>query len=166
MLTPTRRRLAALAVALLVPTLGACAYQTDKVYQPSIGVNNRQGDVDVLGAVIASGAAGSGTFVASLANKDLDKPAKLVAVTGPSGMTFQVVKQVEIGPEALVNLADIGAVSVTGDAVKAGGFARITLQFDTGQSTKLNVPIVDKDDEFSDVSPAVPSTSASASPTP
>jgi hypothetical protein len=160
MLTPTRRRLAALAVALLVPALGACAYQTDKVYQPGVGVNNRQGDVDVLGAVIASGADGSGTFVASLANKGLDKPAKLVGITGPSGMTFTIVRQVEIGPEALVNLADLGAVSVTGDAVKAGGFARVTVQFDTGQSTKLNVPIVDKDDEFSDVSPAVPSTSA------
>jgi hypothetical protein len=160
MLTPVRRRLAAVAIALLVPALGACEYQTDQVYQPSIGVNNRKGDVDVLGAVVASGTAGSGTFVASLANKDLDKPATLVSVTGTDGLKVQVVKQVRIEPQALVNLADVGAVSVTGPNVKAGGFARLTLVFDTGQSTMVNVPIVDKDDEFSGVAPAIPSPSA------
>jgi hypothetical protein len=160
MLTPVRRRLAALALALLVPALGACAYQTDQVYQPSVGVNNRSGDVDVLGAVVASGSDGSGTFVASLANKDLDKPATLTTVTAADGLKVEVVKQVKVEPETLVNMADLGAVSVTGEAVKAGGFARLTLTFDTGQTTTVNAPIVNKDDEFSDVSPAIPSASA------
>ena len=160
MLTPVRRRLAALALALLIPVLGACTYQTDKVYQPSIGVNNRQGDVDVLGAVIASGAAGSGTFVASLANKDLDKPATLTEVTGPQGFTITVAKKVTIPAQGLVNLANLGAVQVNGPDVAAGNFVRLTLNFDTGQSTQVNVPIVDKDGEFSSVSPVLPSASA------
>ena len=60
----------------------------------------------------------------------------------------------------LVNLASLGAVQVNGPDVGAGNFVRLTLNFDTGQSTKLNVPIVDKDGEFSSVSPVLPSASA------
>ncbi|MEO7351507.1 MAG: hypothetical protein ABIR34_06595 [Marmoricola sp.] len=160
MLTPVRRRLAALALVLLVPSLGACAHQTDQVYQPGVGVNNRQGAVDVLGAVVVSGTDGSGTFVASLVNKDLDKPAALTTITGANGLTVQVTKTIQIAPDSLVNLADLGAASVSGEPVKAGGFARLTLEFDTGQSTKMNVPIVNKDGEFSGVHPATPSSSA------
>ena len=73
MLTPVRRRLAALALVLLVPGLGACQYQTDQVYQPGVGVNNRDGTVDVLGAVVVSSTDGKGTFVASLVNQDLEE---------------------------------------------------------------------------------------------
>lgn len=160
MMTPVRRSLAALAVVLLVPALGACQYQTDKVYQPGVGVNNRSGDVDVLGAVIVSDSEGSGIFVASLANKDADKPATLTSVTGAEGLTIQVVKQVKVEPESLVNMSDLGAVSVNGPEVQAGSFARLTLEFDTGQSTKINVPIVAKAEEFTQVRPVVPSPSA------
>jgi len=81
MLTPVRRRLAALALVLLVPSLGACGfgYQTDKVYQPAVGVNNRSGAVAVLGAVVVSGSDGSGTFVTSLVNKVLTAGKRSVA---------------------------------------------------------------------------------------
>ena len=162
MLTPVRRRLAALAMVLLVPTLGACGfgYQTDKVYQPAVGVNDRSGVVDVLGAAVVSGSDGSGTFIATLVNKDLENPATLTSVTGPSGVTIQVVKPVTVGPDGLTNMAELGAVGVSGEAVHAGGFVRLGLEFDTGQKTSLNVPIVDRAEEFSGVSPAIPSGSA------
>lgn len=162
MLTPVRRRLAALAMVLLVPTLGACGfdYQTDKIYQPAVGVNNRSGVVDVLGAVVVSGSDGSGTFIATLVNKDLENPATLTSVTGPSGITIQVVKPVTVGPEGLTNMAELGAVAVSGEAVRAGGFVRLGLEFDTGQKTSLNVPVVDRAEEFSGVSPAIPGGSA------
>ena len=162
MLTPPRRRLAALAMVLLVPVLGACGfgYQTDQVYQPGVGVNDRSGTVDVLGAVVVSGSDGSGTFVASLVNKDSKNPATLTAVTGPTGVTTQVVKKVTVAPDTLLNLASMGAVSVKGPAVRAGGFVRLTLEFDTGQKTQVNVPIVDRNAEFSGVVPAIPSNSA------
>jgi hypothetical protein len=162
MLTPPRRRLAALAMVLLVPVLGACGfgYQTDQVYQPGVGVNDRSGTVDVLGAVVVSGSDGSGTFVASLVNKDSKNPAALTAVTGPNGVTTQVVKKVTVAPDTLLNLASMGAVSVRGAAVRAGGFVRLTLEFDTGQKTQVNVPIVDRNAEFSGVAPAIPSSSA------
>ncbi len=159
MLRPVRRRIAVLAVVLLVPALGACKYQTDEVYQPSVGVNNRSGMVDVLGAVVVSGADGSGTFVASLANKDLDEPAALTSVTGEDGLEIQLTKQIKVEPESLVNMANLGAVSVKGDAVTAGNFVRLTLVFDTGQKSDLNVPVVNRDGDYSQVSPAVPGAS-------
>jgi len=37
---------------------------------------------------------------------------------------------------------------------------RLTLEFDNGQKTTVNVPIVDRDEEFSEIRPAIPSSSA------
>jgi copper(I)-binding protein len=162
MLTPVRRRLAALAVVLMVPALGACGfgYQTDQVYQPGVGVNDRSAAVDVLGAVVVSGTDGSGTFVASLVNNDKDKAISLTSVTGAEGLEVQLVAPVEVEAGALVNLAEMGAIGVSGDSVVAGDFARITLTFDNGDEVEVNAPVVDRNGEFSGVRPAVPSSSA------
>lgn len=155
-----RRRLGAGAVALLVPLLGACGfdYQTDQVYQPAVGVNERDGSVDVLGAVVVSGIDTTGTFVASFVNQDLTEPASLVAVNGGEGLQAELVRDVEIGPESLVNLAEEGAVRVSGEAIIPGRFVMLTLLFDNGQSTEVNVPVVERAEEFSDVSPAIPAS--------
>lgn len=162
MLTPVRRRLATLAMLLLIPSLGACGsgHQTDQVYQPGVGVNDRAGTVDVLGAVVVSGTDGSGTFVASLVNKDTEEPITLTSVTGDSGLQVQLVSPVEVEQGSLVNLAEMGAVSVSGESIVAGGFARLTLTFDNGQKTEVNAPLVDRNEEFSGVRPAIPSSSA------
>jgi hypothetical protein len=163
MLTPVRRRLAAVATVLLVPSLGACQYQTDKVYQPGVGVNNRDGTVNVLGAVVVSSTDGQGTFVASLVNEDLEKSETLTGVTGKD-LQVQVAAPVEIKPESLVNLDQTGAVSVSGENVEPGRFARLTLEFESGQETEVNVPVVPYADEYSEVKPAKPSASPSTSP--
>ena len=169
MLTPVRRRLAAVATVLLVPslgaTLGACQYQTDQVYQPGVGVNDRSGDVDVLAAVVVSSTDGQGTFVASLVNQDLEKSDSLTNVTGDD-LQVKLSAPVEIKPESLVNLDDTGAVSVTGESIEPGQFARLTLEFESGQETEVNVPVVPYEDEFSEIKPAEPSTSPSTSPSP
>ena len=73
----------------------------------------------------------------------------------------------EVKAGHLVNLADTGAVSVTGDTVEPGKFVRLTLQFESGQTTEVNVPVVPDEDEFSEVEPASPSDSSpSPSPSP
>jgi hypothetical protein len=165
-MSPVRRRLAALALVLALPTLGACGfgYQTDQVYQPGVGVNSRSGDVDILGAVVVSGSDGAGTFVTTFVNKDSDKPATLTSITGEDGLQLQIVKPVKVEADGVLNLASLGAIGVSGDGVKAGAYARLTLEFDTGQKTEVNVPVVDKDEEFSGISPALPASSPSASP--
>jgi hypothetical protein len=165
MLTPVRRRVAVVAAFLLVPTLGACQYQTDKVYQPGVGVNNRDGTVDVLGAVVVSSTDGKGTFVASLANQDLEQTETLTGVTG-KGLEVKLDAPVDIDPDSLVNLDESGAVSVTGDGVEPGKFARLTLEFESGQETEVNAPVVPFKDEYAEIKPAAPSSSPSASATP
>jgi len=172
MSTPVRRLrhvVAVASLALLLPALAACGfnYQTDQVYQPSVGVNNRQGTVDVLGAVVVSGVEDQGTFVASLANKDESESNTLTSVSPAdesSGLTTNLAAPVEIGPGALVNLADTGAVSVSGTPVVPGSFARLTLKFESGQETEVNVPVVAQEDPYSDIEPADPSPSASPTP--
>ena len=108
------------------------SYQTDQVYQPSVGVNDRDGSVDVLGAVVVSSSDGQGTFVASLVNNDLEESDVLTNVTGEDVQAL-LAAPVRIGPESLVNLADTGAVSVSGDGVSPGKFVRLTLVFQSGQ---------------------------------
>ena len=58
----------AAAVLALAAPLSSCGfdYATERDYTPGSGANNREGVVDVLSAVVVSGAEGSGTFVASL----------------------------------------------------------------------------------------------------
>jgi len=157
MLTSTRRRLAAGAMVLLVPVLGACGFneQTDQVYQPAVGSDNRAGNVDVLGAVVVSSLNGEGTFVASLVNNNQDKDDTLVTMTG-TGTDVSLTAPVKVPAGDLVNLADTGAVSVTGETVQPGKFVRLTLTFESGQKTRMNVPVVPYSGVFNDVRLATP----------
>jgi hypothetical protein len=161
MLRPVRRRLAALALVVLVPVVGACSYQTDQVYQAGVGVNNRSGTVDVLGAVVVSSSDGTGTFVASLVNKSDTDSDTIVSVTG-DGLQAHLTAPVQVQPQSLVNLADTGDVGVTGPGVKSGAFVRLTLVFQSGQKTTVNAPVVPMTEEYADITPAAPS----GSPTP
>jgi hypothetical protein len=159
MLTSTRRRLAAVAMVVLVPTLGACGFseQTDQIYQPGVGVNNRDGTVDILGAVVVSSLNGEGTLVASLVNQSESKDDSLVSVTG-DGLEASLSAPVKLPAGQLVNLADTGAVSVTGDTIQTGKFARLKLTFESGQTTEINAPVVPYSGEFDDVRLASPKT--------
>jgi hypothetical protein len=162
MLTPVRRPVAVLAAVLLVPALAACKSQTGQVYQPSVGVNNREGTVDVLGAVVVSSTDGQGTFVVSLVNGDVEEPDTLtgVAAAEEGEAEVQLAAPIEIRPDSLVNLADAGAISVVGEGIEAGAFTRLVLTFESGQETEVDVPIVERAEEFSDIEPATPSPSA------
>lgn len=161
---PVRRRLAAASVALLLPTLGACGFgaQTNQVYQPAVGANEKGASVDVLGAVVVSEEKGSGTFVASLVNTEVDKDDELTGITGQD-VQVELSEPVELRADDIVNLADRGVASVTGDRIAPGLYTRLTLEFASGQQTEINVPIVAPEEEFSEVKPAEPSSSASPS---
>ena len=113
----------------------------------------------MLGAVVVSSTEWQGTFVASLVNQDLEKSQTLTGVTGDN-LQVQLAAPVEIKPESLVNLDQSGAVSVSGENVEPGRFARLTLAFESGQETEVNVPVVPYADEYSEVKPAKPSASA------
>ncbi len=139
----------AAAVLALAAPLSSCGfdYATDREYTPAGGANNRDGDVDVLSAVVVSGAEGSGTFVASLSNNDPDVEQTFTGVTGAEGssVTAAEFEPVTISPGGIVNLADPAAdIVLTGDFT-AGNVVPLSIDFGNGERISLNVPVVADD---------------------
>ena len=147
---PSQRRVA-IAALLLAPALAACGFneQTDQVYQPAVGINDRSGEVDILNALIVSGEDGSGTFAGTLVNKDQTHDDTLDSVTGP-GVTSPS-RTVEVPAAGVARLADSGAVTVKGSAIRPGTFIELTLGFASGQSTTVKVPVVAATGDYADV---------------
>ena len=139
---------AAAVLALAVP-LSSCGfdYATDRYYTPASGANNREGDVDILSAVVVSAAEGSGTFVASFSNNDADQAQTFTGVSGADGETITAAAfdPISIDAGGLVNLADPPAdIVLTGDFA-AGDVVPLTIDFGNGERVSLNVPVVADD---------------------
>jgi hypothetical protein len=136
---------AACLLAVSAPVLTSCGfdYATDRIYTPATGVNNRDGSVDVLGAVIVSAEEGSGTFIASFSNNDALEPASVDQLEGidQAQLTASSFPPIEVPPGGLVNLADEGGIEVTGE-FEAGQFVPIELQFGGGDPIEMDVPVV------------------------
>ena len=140
------------ALALAAPALTSCGfdYATDRYYTPANGANNRDGVVDVLGAVVVSTEPGSGTFLASLSNNSTTEATSFTELGATEGgdVTAAEFEPVEIAPGALVNLAEPPAeIEVTGE-FEAGDFVEVALGFDNGERTVVEVPVVDNHGYF------------------
>lgn len=148
------------AVALATAGLSSCGfdYATDREYTPGAGVNNRDGDVKVLSAVIVSSQAGSGTFVASVAsNSDEEVTMTDVALSGDGGTPAEF-EPVAVKPGALVNLAEPATnIKLTGD-FGAGDFVKVSVGFDTGETVELEVNVVTNSGYYSDLDGPAPTT--------
>jgi hypothetical protein len=149
----SRRKLAlsVVAIVLAVPGVSACGfnYATDKANTIANGTTNKDGDVDVLNALIVSGESGSGTFIASLSNNDTTQAISLESLSFGSNSTVQVAgfSPIEVPPHGLVNLANGEGIKVAGE-FEAGQFVSLTLGFDNGDSVEMDVPVVTEDDEY------------------
>lgn len=140
------------ALALTAPALTSCGfdYATDRYYTPANGANNRDGVVDVLGAVVVSTEPGSGTFLASLSNNSTTEATSFTELGATEGgdVTAAEFEPVEVAPGALVNLAEPPAeIEVTGE-FEAGDFVEVALGFDNGERTVVEVPVVDNHGYF------------------
>ncbi|MEV7430313.1 hypothetical protein AB0N29_11915 [Nocardioides sp. NPDC092400] len=139
------------ALVLTVPALGSCGfnYATDRVTNYSNTANERSADVDVVGAVIVSEAAGSGTFLATLSNNPEADEDTLEAISGGSGVELEVAdfEPYEIAEGGLVSMLQEGGVRVTGD-FEPGDFVPLTLEFGNGESVELTVPVHPACDEY------------------
>ena len=138
---------AAAVIALAAP-LTSCGfdYATERDYTPAGGANNREGAVDMLSAVVVSGAEGSGTFVASLANNDTEEQS-LTAISGGEGTTVEAAgfAPVTVPADGLVNLAEPAAdIVLTGDFT-AGDSIPLSFDFGNGERVSFNVPVVPDD---------------------
>ena len=140
---------AAAVIALAAP-LTSCGfdYAPERDYTPAGGANNREGAVDVLSAVIVSAAEGSGTFVASFSNNDVDAAQTFTGLSGDEGAAIEAAEfePVTINAGGLVNLADPAAADIvlTGDFA-AGDFVPVAVDFGNGERVSFNVPVVADD---------------------
>lgn len=147
-----QHRLLAGAVSVaLAASLSSCGfdYATDRVYDVTSANENREGVVDVLGAVVVSAAEGSGTFVASLSNNDTTEEQTFTAVAGQdSTVTGAEFEPITIPAGGLVNLAEPPAdIVLTGDFT-AGDVVPLTVDFGNGERVELNVPVVSDDSGY------------------
>lgn len=146
---PTLRR-AAIAALLMAPVLTACGFsvQTDQVYQAAVGPNYRNGDVDILNALIVSGQDGSGTFAGTLVNtKNTDD--QLDSVTGPDITASR--RPVDVPAAGVARLAESGALTLRGSGIEPGAYVQLTFAFSNGQTTTLKVPVVAAEGDYAGV---------------
>lgn len=158
----------AAALALLAVPLTACTgADTDEIYQPAQGALNRDGDIDVLNALVVSTSEGQGRLIAGLASTG-QEPDELVNVT-PAGDTDVQVQleggDTQIPARGFLQLADDAAANITvsGEQVAPGGYVRLTLEFDKAEPAEVNVPVVAPGEDFSTLATTSPSESPSES---
>ena len=149
----TTRVLAAAGALALTTVLSSCGfdYATDRDYTPGQSTNDRDANIDVLGATVVSGQEGSGTFIASFANNDTEEAGTVESLTATTmeGDELQVdeFEPIEVPAHGLVNLATEGGIVVTG-AVASGEFVKVTIGFGDGESVDMEVPVMPNCDEF------------------
>jgi hypothetical protein len=156
------KALAAAAALLAVPALSACGTnfdaQTDQVYTPADGENSRDGSVAVLNALIVSDSPGSGRFIAGLVNSSSSEADTLEGVEGvgdSAEVTFSIEGgDTEIPPGGSLQLADddsaMVAASGSEEVLAPGKFVRVSVSFENGDSTELNVPVLSSENETYD----------------
>jgi copper(I)-binding protein len=181
--TLSRRRRTAIAVLFAcAPLVAACGAgfeaQTNQVYQPAVGVNDRSGEVFVINALLVTAGTGTGTVVASLINQSTE-PDRLVAVVasatnGAPLDSTDLGAGIELPSQESVQVADEG-ITVTAGAdaatpgseepsgVTAGALVTLQFQFERAAVVEIEVPVVSNESEHSDVYVDVP-VSPAASP--
>lgn len=150
------RRLAAVATLLAVPTLSSCGVinaQTDQVYTPGVGVNERDGMVDVLHALVVTDGSGSGRVIAGLVNNDQSEADELTGVESADGSVTVELREgdTEVPAAGFLQLADAAYVNVEGEGIEPGAFVRLTFTFANADAATLNVPVMPNTNEFEGV---------------
>jgi hypothetical protein len=147
------------ALVLAGPLCSSCGLTgrgvaTSREYTPARGANDRDAEVDVLGAVVVSAEPGSGTFVATLVSNLADETASIESIAGSGGDQGLRVGQfepVELDPQEMLNLAgDERAPRIRGE-FEAGQYLELELVTGTGKQLTMDVPVVADDREFVDL---------------
>lgn len=134
--------------------VGACGTgfeaQTNHSYQAAEGSNERSEDVDAMNMVAVENSDGTATVSAALLAKTDDGDA-LTDVTGTDSDGDQVDIEFD-GPLTLpkgdlVMLGEEPELVLSGDAVEAGYYVALDLQFETAAPVEVEVPIVERGEE-------------------
>ncbi len=159
-------KLHVIATALVsVAALNACGAnfeaQTQQIYQPADGVNNKDSDVYVMGALVVVGAdesigKGSGTVVARLINS-ADAPDTVSSVVATDGEGNEITVgglavSLELQPGESLQLADDASIQLTGDTLEAGKLITLNFTFENAEPVSVQAPVFTNEGVYSDVS--------------
>lgn len=151
--SPASHRLRAVigAAAAAALTLTGCGAnfqaQSQQVYQPAVGVNDRSGSVYAINTLVVTDGKGNGTVIAALINQARqDDTLQEVSATDDSGKAL-AVRPLAHGGVALasgqsVQLADSGAVRVSGKSLEAGSLVTVTFTFAQATPVTVDAPVV------------------------
>ena len=152
--------------------------QTNQIYQPAIGSDNRHHDVYVLDALVVTDGTNLGTISAGLVNEVVHRGDALIRVTADSADGNRVHGmirggQVRLPSQQLVQLADTGDVTLSAaKPLNIGGSITVTFTFRNAAPVTLDLPIVKNTGDFIHVPVPTPSVTplprdkATATPTP
>jgi hypothetical protein len=154
-------------VAAVAFTLAGCGSnfnaQSQQEYQPAVGLTDRTGQVYAVDTLVVTNGHGDGTVVAALINQ-AHQTDILRAV---SAVTDQGTK-LKVGPlpggglrlpyEQSVQLANSGAVRVSGSTLQAGSVIHLTFTFQQAAPVQVDAPVVTDSSTYSSV-PVGPATS-------
>jgi hypothetical protein len=163
------RRPVAFAAVLLCPVLAGCGVgfhaETNQIYQPGPGITVRNNSVYALNALVVTDGRGDGTLVAGLLNRRPQPDAlQSVSITNSSGRQLKTTitgGTVALPPQKLVQLADTGAVRVSGTLLP-GSVCSLALTFQNSAPVQVKIPVVTSAPPYD----AVPLGPVSASATP
>lgn len=159
-----RRRIAAASLALAAAcTLSACGTsfgaQTNKVYQPAVGANER-GEVESHNTQLVGNRDGSATLSAGLVNTlGTAQTLTSVAVKGATGETLTVKAPkapLTLEPKVLTTIGGTVANSVfiVAEGAEPGDYVTVTYSFSDSGPLTVRTPVVARADhaaEYEDV---------------
>lgn len=154
--TPHRVRRSAASLAGLACLLGLAACgtgvnaQTNQSYQAAEGSNERTEHVDAMNVIAVENSDGTATVSAALLAKADDGDA-LTGVTGtdPDGGQVDVEFDgpITLPEDDLVSLGEEPELVLSGDAIEAGYYITLTLEFETAAPVEVEVPVVERGEE-------------------
>ena len=167
--TALARRLVALAGLVSAAALAACGTgvdaQTNEIYNPAVGVNDRGGGVDVLNLLAVANTDGTGTVSAALLNQGEESDELTEITVADEGEELTVDASglpLELESGQLVNVEKDAEIYV--EDVHPGHFLTMDLTFANAEPVQLDVPVVERISP-TDMYSSVPSGSGPPVPT-
>ncbi len=146
-------------LVLVLPLAAGCQSgfdaQSQQVYQPADGVNDRSSDVYVINALVVTDGKGNGTVVVALVNQ-ADEDDQLVSLTaeGASGEPLEaapVPADFMLASGQSVQTAESSTLRVSGKEVEAGALVTLTFEFKLAEPVTVDVPVLPQGTDYRDV---------------
>jgi hypothetical protein len=142
---------AAFALSACGTSFGA---QTNQVYQPGTGANER-GDVDALHTLLVENPDGSATLSTSLLNRVDDQTLTSVSVTDGDGAELEVRSPriaLPLPSGVLVRTGDAASAAfVVAEGAEPGSYVEVTLTFSDSGPLTINTPVVARSAQYESV---------------